>query len=199
MKPEYNPIRLLPNGEIRSRLDGVCSFGFVARLFAACVLVLSIGCAGYKIGTRNLYRNDVRTIHVPIIKSDSFRPELGVMLTEAVQKEIERRTPYKLTNIETADSVMTCRLTGDSKRVVGETITDEPRILQSVMNVEMSWTDRRGMVLVETRFLPPGEVTFYFSENTSFVPEAGQSMATANLRLIERLANHIVDQMEARF
>ena len=64
-----------------------------------------VGCAGYKIGTRTLYRKDVRTIHVPIIKSDSFRPELGVMLTETVQKEIERRTPFKLSNIETADSV----------------------------------------------------------------------------------------------
>lgn len=192
-------MRSTSTSNTRSRRDASGSACVAAFAFIGVALLLSIGCAGYKIGTRNLYRNDVRTIHVPIIKSDSFRPELGVMLTEAVQKEIERRTPYKLTNVETADSVMTCRLTGDSKRVVGETITDEPRILQSVMNVEMSWTDRRGMVLVETRFLPPGEVTFYFSENTSFVPEAGQSMSTANLRLIERLANHIVDQMEARF
>ena len=158
-----------------------------------------VGCAGYKIGTRTLYRNDVRTIHVPIIKSDSFRPELGVMLTESVQKEIERRTPFKLANIETADSVMTCRLTSDSKRVVSETNLDEPRLIQSVMTVEVSWTDRRGMPLIETRFLPPGESTFYFAENVDFVPEAGQSISTANQRVVERLADHIVDQMEARW
>jgi hypothetical protein len=158
-----------------------------------------VGCAGYQVGTRTLYRKDVRTIHVPIIKSDSFRPELGVMLTETVQKEIERRTPFKLSNIETADSVMTCRLTSDSKRVVSETNTDEPRLLQSVMTVEVSWNDRRGMPLIETRFLPPGESTFYFAANVDFVPEAGQSISTANQRAIERLANHIVDQMEARW
>lgn len=158
-----------------------------------------VGCASYKIGTQSLYRKDVRTIHIPIIKSDSFRPELGVMLTETVQKEIERRTPFKLSNIETADSVMTCRLTSDSKRVVSGTNTSEPRLLQSVMTVEVSWIDRRGMPLIETRFLPPGESTFYFAENADFVPEAGQSISTANQRVVERLANHIVDQMEARW
>ena len=168
-------------------------------LLIAVALATVLGCAGYKIGTRSLYRADIRTIHVPIIKSESFRPELGVMLTETVQKEIERRTSFKLANIETADSVMTCTLTGDSKRVVSETNLDEPRLLQSIITVEVAWVDRRGMPLIETRFLPQGETTFYFSENVDFVPEAGQSISTANQRLVERLANHIVDQMEARW
>jgi len=162
-------------------------------------LATVLGCAGYKIGTRSLYRTDIRTIHVPIIKSESFRPELGVMLTESVQKEIERRTSFKLANFETADSRMTCTLTADTKRVVSETNLDEPRLVQSIMTVEVAWIDRRGMPLIETRFLPPGETTFYFSENVDFVPEAGQSISTANQRVVERLANHIVDQMEARW
>lgn len=175
----------------------------IERVSGAICLVLFMicipGCLGYNIGTRTLYRNDVRTIHVPIIKSDSFRPELGVNLTEAIQKEIERRTPYKLSDLGTADSILTCRITADSKRVIGETGTDEPRLLQSVMSIEMSWVDRRNLPLVETRFLPPGETNFYFSDNADFVPEAGQSISTANMRIIERLANHIVDQMEARW
>lgn len=172
----------------------------IGRVLMLAIVFASLnGCAGYQIGTRSLYRTDVRTIHVPIIRSDSFRPELGVMLTESVQKEIERRTPFKLSNAETADSVMACTLTSDSKRVVSETNLDEPRLLQSVMTVEVKWTDRRGMPLIETRFLPPGESTFYFAENVDFVPEAGQSISTANQRVVERLANHIVDQMEARW
>jgi len=121
------------------------------------------------------------------------------MLTESVQKEIERRTPFKLANVETADSIMACTLTSDSKRVVSETNFDEPRLLQTVMTVEVKWTDRRGTTLIETRFLPPGESTFYFAENVDFVPEAGQSISTANQQVVERLANHIVDQMETRW
>ena len=178
-----------------------------ATLILGCLLsggmltscLLPLGCAGYQIGTKNLYRNNIRTVHVPIIKSDSFRPELGVMLTEAVQKEIEKRTPYKLTDQATADSILECRLTSDSKRVVSETNTDEPRVITSVMTVELSWNDRRGIPLIATRFLPTGETTFYFAENVDFVPEAGQSIATAQLRSVERLANHIVDQMELRW
>lgn len=168
-------------------------------LVTAIVLLNVVGCAGYKIGTRTLYRTDVRTIHVPVIRSESFRPELGPMLTETLQKEIERRTPFKLSNVETADSVMACILTSDSKRVVSETNLDEPRLLQAVLTVEVKWTDRRGMPLLENRFLPPGESTFYFAENVDFVPEAGQSISTANQRTVERLADHIVDQMEARW
>lgn len=163
------------------------------------VALMPAGCAGYRIGTRTLYRNDIRTVHIPIIKSDSFRPELGVQLTEALQKEMERRTPYKHGELATADSIMNCRLTSENKRVVGETGTDESRLIQSTIAVEVSWVDRRNLPLIETRFLPPGETTFYFSENADFVPEAGQSISTANQRVIERLANHIVDQMESRW
>jgi hypothetical protein len=162
-------------------------------------LLATTGCFGYRFGTKTLFRPDVRTIHIPMIRSDSFRAEIGALLTEALQKDVERRTPYKIVDAASADSALVCRLTKDTKRVVGETSTDEPRLLETVLNVEISWTDRRGMPLVETRFLPPGEVTYYFSERTSFVPEAGQSISTALQRAVERLANHIVDQMEARW
>ena len=57
-------------------------------LLIALTMVFATGCFGYRIGTRNVYRTDVRTINVPIVRSDSFRPEWGVQLTEAVQKEI---------------------------------------------------------------------------------------------------------------
>jgi len=146
-----------------------------------------------------VYRTDVRTINVPIVRSDSFRPELGVQLTVAVQKDFERRTPYKLADNSVADSILSIRLTSDSKRVIAETNTDEPRLLETVVAVELNWTDRRGMNLVTTRFLPPGEITHYFAERTDFVPEAGQSISTAFQRNAERLANHIVDQMESRW
>lgn len=164
------------------------------------LLVLGIsGCAGYRMGTRSMYRQDIRTIHVPVIRSDSFRPDLGVRLTEAVCKEIEDRTPYKIADAATAESTLKCRITFDSKRVVTETVDDDPRDLRVTMVTEVNWTDRIGNVLMENRFLPPGETAFLFSERTDFIPEAGQSMVTAQQRIIERLADHIVDQMEARW
>ena len=153
----------------------------------------------FRSGTRNVYRTDIRTINVPVVRSDSFRPELGVLLTEAVQKEIEKRTPYKLADSPTADSILSIRLLRDTKRVIGETQYDDPRLLETVVNVELKWTDRRGMDLVSTKFLPPGEITHYFSERNKFIPEGGQSISTSFQRIVERLANHIVDQMETRW
>ena len=48
----------------------------------AAVILLS-GCAGYQIGNRALYRPDIRTVHVPVVQSDSYRRYLGERLTEA--------------------------------------------------------------------------------------------------------------------
>ncbi len=174
---------------------------WVVGLIGMCWLgsFLTLGCAGYRWGTSSLFRQDIRTIHVPIVRCDSFRADLGVRLTEAIQKKIEDRTPYKLANLPNADSILACRLHYDTKKVITETATDEPRDLRLTMAAEVNWTDRIGNVLMQNRFLPPGETAFYFSEKADLVPEGGQSLATSQQRVIERMADHIVDQMEARW
>jgi hypothetical protein len=162
-------------------------------------LILFSGCAAYQFGARSLVRPDIQTVHVPIVRSDSLRPDLGVRLTEAIQREIERRTPYKVTGDSTADSVLTCRVAGDTKKILTETRTDEPRALDAVISIQVSWVDRIGTVLLENQVLPPGELTIAMLESERFVPEAGQSIATSQQRAIEELASHIVDQMEFRW
>ena len=55
------------------------------------VFVLSFaGCAGYQYGSESLFRQGVRTVHVPIVRNETFRHDLGVRLTEAIVKEVER-------------------------------------------------------------------------------------------------------------
>ena len=174
-----------------------------------CVLLLGIilpiatvscvGCAGYRLGTRTLYRPDIRTVYIPVIRSDSFRADLGVRLTEVLQKKIEDRTPYKIANVGAADSTLVCRITNDTKRVVTENALDDVRAMQVSLVAEVNWVDRIGNVLMENRFLPPDETAFYFSEQTLMVPEGGQSISTSQQRAIERMADHIVDQLEARW
>ena len=60
-------------------------------------------------------------------ESSSFRRNLGERLTEAVQKEIELKTPYKVTGDPSADSELRGRIVGEGKRVVIESRTGEPR------------------------------------------------------------------------
>ena len=81
------------------------TFCILQSLDSAFVLLLP-GCAGYQLGQRSLYRPDIRTIHVPVVHSDSFRRHLGERLTEAIVKEIELKTTYKVVDAGSADSVL---------------------------------------------------------------------------------------------
>ncbi len=171
------------NGRSRRRL-------FVARL-ATCIPILAVmfgaGCAGYQFGNRSLYRTDLATIHVPLFRSQAMRLDLGEWLTEAVIKEIEMRTPYKVVNDPLADSVLTGTLrSADDKQVVAENVNDEPRNLTYDTAVHVTWIDRSGRILMQS----------IVSLETDFVPEAGQSITTAKQKVIRRTAQQIVSQME---
>lgn len=176
-----------------------------ARFMLSCVALATAlitqlcGCASYQFGNDSLYNSNIRTIYVPVVRNDTFRAQLGVQLTEALQKAIELRTPYKVVGDPTADSTLSCRLTSETKRVITETRNDDPRALDALINIELTWTDRRGNLLMENRFVPPGELAFLFAQSVDFVPEGGQSISTAHQRAIEQLADTIVGQMETRW
>lgn len=170
-----------------------------AMYLTVVALCFPCGCAGYQIGSASLYNPSVRTIYIPVVRNETFRHELGVQLTEALQKEVELRTPYKVVADPSADSTLTCRVTSQTKRVIVEAKTDEPRALENMLSVELTWTDRQGNLLMENRFVPLGELAFSFIQGSDFIPEAGQSIATSQLRAMEQLAQQIVNQMELRW
>jgi hypothetical protein len=154
------------------------------------------GCTGYQVGNSSLYDRDVRTVYVPIFESTSYRRNLGERLTEAVIKEIEAKTPYKVVGSPNADSILSGRIVGETKRVVAENAYDDPRELEVNLQVEVSWIDRQGSAIREKACveLPP-ELSMIHG-NTSLVPEVGQSVATAHQLAIGRVAERIVAMME---
>lgn len=167
------------------------------RLIVCIALLCPLsGCAGYQLGQRSLYRPDIRTVHVPIVQSDSFRRNLGERLTEAIVKEIELKTPYKVVGSLEADSVLTARIVSESKRVLAENRFDEARDIETDFFVQVSWVDRRGDVIMSHNDVPVQPLLLNVSQATNFVPEAGQSLATAHQENIRRLAEQIVGQME---
>lgn len=154
------------------------------------------GCAAYQIGNQTLYPSHIETVYVPVIESASFRRNLGERLTEAVMKEIELRTPYKVTGDPNADSVLQCRLVNDTKRVVVPGRTGDPTKLQVGMQVEVSWTDRRGTALRKIEPVPlPPEVADV-AGSARLVPQVGQSVVTAQQEAIESIARQIIGMME---
>jgi hypothetical protein len=153
------------------------------------VLATAAGCRAYQLGNAGLYRPDIRTVHVDIFTSESYRKFLGQRLTEAVVKQIELDTPYQIASPQNADSFVRGRLLRERKRVLSETINDDPRDIELDYLIEVTWNDRAGMPLMTRQVLK-------IDRSVDFVPEGGQSRTTAEQEIINRLARQVVQQMQ---
>lgn len=165
-------------------------------LLTTLVLLALAGCAAYQVGTQSLYAPDVTTVYVPMIESDSYRRDLGERLTEAVVKEIELKTPFKVVSTPDADSVLSARLVSDQRKALVENAYDEPRLSETSLWAEVTWLNRRRLPIVpaQTLVLPPELVVI--NQTSNLIPEVGQSVATSQQQAIERLAQQIVSTME---
>lgn len=163
----------------------------------ALICVSLVGCAGYRFGAASLYPPDIRTVHVPIFESNSYRRNLGEWLTEAVIQEIQQKTPYTVVSSPNADSILTGTLIADTKRILVVSPTDEPRETEMTMQVQVSWVDRQGNVLRERAGVPIPPELVDVTGTASVVPEFGQSIVTAQQEAIEQLAQQIVSLMES--
>jgi len=182
---------LLPNFRVLRVLRGWFILLLIAFSF------FSSGCASYHIGNRLLYPAEVRTVYVPMFESNSFRRGLGERLTEAVVKEIEAKTPYKVVSDRSkADSILSGRIVEETKRVLVPSLTGDAREIQVGMRVEVRWEDAKGNALRAGDYVPcPPEIADV-SSTGNVVPEVGQSIATAQQQAICRMASQIVGLME---
>ncbi len=156
------------------------------------------GClwAPYRAGTGQLYPADIKTVYVPMVESESFRRGLGERLQEALCKEIELKTPYKVVGNATADSVLTARITTDQKHPVLITRNSDPRDLQINMVVNVTWVNRRGDLIGQSGSIPVPPALVTITQSADQVPEFGQSMVTAQQEEIQKVAKQIVELME---
>jgi hypothetical protein len=175
----------------------------MSRWLAVCLAgmaVTAVGCATYRFGNNTLYASNVRTIYVPMIQCDSYRTtpaiDIGERLTEAVCKEIENRTPFKVVGSpEGADSVLTGRVVADTKRMLVESPTDQSRNVEMNYQVLVTWADRGGTVIASGD-VPMPAATVDVGQSASLVPEYGRSVASTQQEAIGGLAKQVVDLME---
>ncbi len=166
--------------------------------------------------TRPNYRCDIKTVRVPIFKNvlyrDSTTQGIEFQITEAVIREIEANTPYKVVNkrpifddCTPADTELTGTVVQLSKNVINRNSLNEIREAETTLGVEVSWKDlRTGEFL--SRPAPklgapppkPGDkappVLVYSLGD--IIPELGQSNASAYKTNVDRLARQIREMME---
>jgi hypothetical protein len=169
----------------------------IARL---CLLLVSVtvcslnsGC-GYTVG--GMHRQEIRTIHVPIFESNSFRRDINLQLTAAVQEEIQKQSHFRLATAENADTRLIGRIIDINKAVTAETKNDDPRQLQYSIAVEVAWEDLTAGRMILQRQLPIDNTSVQILSNGQLAPEVGQSRASAEKNVIHQIARQIVDQLE---
>lgn len=164
------------------------------RLAPLLLVALATGC-GYQVGAP--FSPEIRSVHVPIFKSNSNRRFIEYQLTESVQKQIQQRSHMRLVKEDEADTRLTGRIIDLRKSALGQTQFSDARELQVNLLVEVTWEDlRTGKILAQQRVPLPPEM-LQLAAQAEYAPEVGQSLATGDQTVIDRLARNIVDMMES--
>jgi hypothetical protein len=134
--------------------------------------------------------SEIKTVFI-YFKTNSFRRDVQQMLTEAIQKEIELRTPYKVVGDPSkADSLLSGTIMFSDKNLIVEAPTNLPRQLNASINIWVNWTHNPPTEVEKAR-LPT-----LISQTDYFVPEIGETTLTAFERVTYDLSKQIVDMME---
>jgi hypothetical protein len=166
--------------------------GRVAALLGLAVAALC-GC-GYTVG--NAYQAQVRTVAVPMFRSESFRRGIEYQLTDAVIREIQNRTPFRIADESSADTRLVGRVIQFEKLPLTNTLFDDPRQLDMTMAVEVRWEDLRDGTVLASQQIPISPDAVTLLSTGTFAPEVGQSRATAERAAVDNMARQVVDLME---
>jgi hypothetical protein len=145
---------------------------------------------GYK--WRSPYREDVHTVAVPIFTNKDFHRGVEFSLTDAVIKQIEAKTPYKVVDRDRADTILEGEITGVKTRVVSrDRNTAVPQEELQSVTVNFVWKDlRTGKILKQREG---------YEETKVLYPTLGEGQFAGNQVTIENLALSIVQELQAEW
>src|ERR1041384_2341282 len=100
---------------------------------------------------RSLYREDVRTVSVPIFKNKTFYRGIEFSLSKALVNTLEANTPYKVVPHERADTILEGEIEDVRLHIVSnESRAAIPQEQLYVVRVNFVWKDlRTGRILTQ--------------------------------------------------
>lgn len=148
------------------------------------------GC-GYS--QEELYPTEVQSVNVPIFENKTFYRDVEFDLNEAIVKEIELRTPYKVVSHEAeADTKLTGSIvevhqSQRSRRRPGGL----PQEMEVTVVVDFEWRNLRNQSIMRERR--------GFPAVGSYIPtaELGEPFEVAQHQAVQRMATDIVSTMRA--
>ena len=140
--------------------------------------------------SRSLYRDDVRTVAVPIFTNRSFERNLEFDLSKAIVNYLESNTPYKVAPKERADTILEGEITFvDINTVSNSAFTATPQEQLMTVRVNFTWKDlRTGRILAQRK---------RFDQSGTYYPTLGEGRFVGAQQNLERLAVAIVQELQA--
>ena len=166
-----------------------------AIMLGSATMAALTGCAtdpsqGYSFETT--FPESVKTIAVPIFENTTYERGVEFDLTDALIKEIEARTPYKVTSSERADTVLTGRVRSvELEQISKSPLTGLSEEVVVTVTIDFEWQDvLTGKPLVRREG---------FAGHGLFVPSrpTGERIELGRLAAVEELARDIVAEMRA--
>ena len=162
----------------------------MAATIALAAHVVLAGCAsspqsGY--ASVSTYPADVATVHVPIFENTTFDRNIEFELTDAVIKEIQASTPYRLAAATSADTILLGRISRVERESLSrsrETGLSEEVIVS--VTIDFEWRDLRSGRTIVGREEFTGDGLFVPSRPSSEPIELGQ------FAVVQELARDVV-------
>ncbi len=164
------------------------AFGLVAAaLLAGCAADPTEGWS-----TASVWSTDVRTIAVSMFENSTFHREFAFEFMDALIKEIEARTPYKVTAQGRADTIVTGRIRSvDHTQLSKSSLTGLSEEVTVSVTIDLKWTDvRTGESLLELES---------FTADSLFVPSnpTREPIELGEFGAAQKLARDVVSEMKA--
>lgn len=162
---------------------------------AAFVCAVLTGCtadpaAGWS--TASAWPADVRTVSVGLFENATPNHDFEFEFTDALIKEIEARTPFKVTAPGRADTIVTGRIRRvQHEQLSKSTLTGLSEEVMVSVTIDLTWTDlRTGESLLELQS---------FSASSLFVPSnpTREPIELGEFGVAQRLAHDVVTEMQA--
>ncbi|MBX3386239.1 MAG: LptE family protein [Phycisphaeraceae bacterium] len=140
------------------------------------------------------FDRSVTAVHVPMFQNDTFAKGVEFEVTDAVVKEIQRTTPWRVTSEGAADAVLEGRVTRATLRRLSQQ-RDSGVVQEQAVNVTVDFTlrdVRTGKTIVGRRNVQTTDV---------FVPvqPVGERLEVGENAVVQRLAKDLVNELRSNW
>jgi hypothetical protein len=141
---------------------------------------------------KSTYPDGVATVAVDIFENDTPQRDFEYDLTDALVKELEASTPFKVTSSDRADTILTGRIRRiELNQISKSTLTGLSEEITVGITIDLRWRDlRTGESLLELDS---------FTADSLFVPSqpSREPIDIGRFGVAQLMARNIVDEMQA--